>query len=113
MEAASALISAKSVVISREALPSGYTLHQNYPNPFNPSTRIRYSLSGAAPVTLKIYNAVGQVVKTLVDEHARAGEYEIQWDGLDSNFREVTNGVYFYQMKVGDFTDTKKMILAK
>ena len=113
MEAASALISAKPVVISREALPSGYTLHQNYPNPFNPSTRIRYSLSGAAPVTLKIYNAVGQVVKTLVDEHARAGEYEIQWDGLDSNFREVTNGVYFYQMKVGDFTDTKKMILAK
>ena len=113
VKAADSEISAKAIALETASLPTSFTLEQNYPNPFNPSTRIQYSISEPGPVTLQVYNTVGQVVKTLVGEFAQVGAYEIQWDGKDSNFQEVTNGVYFYQMKAGDFMDTKKMILVK
>jgi flagellar hook assembly protein FlgD len=97
-------------------------LHQNYPNPFNPATRIQYAVSrekrrtadNSLPhTTLKIYNILGQKVRTLVDESKRAGSYEVIWDGKDDKGKEVGSGIYFYQLRAGDYTETKKMILVK
>jgi YVTN family beta-propeller protein len=102
-----------------QVIPS-FALHQNYPNPFNPSTKIPFTVRGSpflvhSPflTTLKIYNILGQKVRTLVDEPKRAGSYEVIWDGKDGQGKEVVSGIYFYQLKAGDYTETKKMILLK
>ena len=63
--------------------------------------------------TLKIYNVLGQLVKTLVDEPKERGTYEVIWDGKDENGNEVASGVYFYRLQTEDFTQTKKMVLMK
>jgi len=89
-------------------LPTKYALYQNYPNPFNPTTEIRFDLPEAARVELKIFNTLGQLVTTLVDEARPAGAYRISWDGHD-----VAAGMYIYQLKAGTFTDAKKMVLIK
>ena len=98
-------------------LPQRIALSQNYPNPFNPSTLIRYHLSAVrgrpSAVTLKIYNVLGQLVSTLVDERQVPGYYSVSWDGRDSLGKEVSSGIYFYRMKAGDFVKTRKMILLK
>lgn len=91
----------------------GYKLQQNYPNPFNPSTTIRYSVQKASTVELKVYNAVGQLVNTLVDDYKPAGEYSVVWDGKDNFGRVVSSGAYYYQIKVGDFISSKKMVYIK
>ena len=85
-----------------------FSLAQNYPNPFNPSTVIRYSVSSAQLVTLKIYDVLGREVKTLVNEERPSGSYEIEFNA--SNF---SSGIYFYQLTAGDFRETKKMILLR
>ena len=97
-----------------------FSLKQNYPNPSNPSTDIRYTVRGSQSVvrsplhtTLKIYNILGEKVRTLVDEPKSAGSYEVVWDGKDDKGKEVASGIYFYQLKTGDFTETKKMLLLK
>jgi len=92
-------------------LPNDFSLQQNYPNPFNPSTLISYSLPGIGKhhVSLKIYNLLGQKVKTLVNSHQAAGVHCISWDGKDNSGQAVTSGIYFYQLKAGIFTQTKKM----
>jgi flagellar hook assembly protein FlgD len=96
----------------------GFSLKQNYPNPFNPITTVTFKVQGSKfkvplPTTLKIYNILGQKVRTLVDEPKRAGNYEVVWDGKDDNGKEVASGIYFYQLKAGDFTEAKKMLLLK
>jgi hypothetical protein len=88
-------------------------LYNNYPNPFNPNTTIKYSIPQKSNVTLKIYNAKGQLVKTLVNNKQEKGEYQIIWDGIDNNGKKVSSGVYFYQLKAGDFIASKKMITIK
>ena len=88
-------------------------LSGNFPNPFNPETTISYSVKGTAPVTVEIYNAKGQKVKTLVNETKAEGHYQAKWDGRDDNNQAVTSGVYFYKMNAGKYTSTKKMILMK
>lgn len=85
----------------------------NYPNPFNPETTISYNLREAGEVTLDIYNLKGQKVKTLVNERQNAGSYSIVWNGKDDGNRNVSSGVYFYRMRNGKFSSTKKMILMK
>jgi hypothetical protein len=89
-------------------LPSSYSLDQNYPNPFNPSTRISYALPNDVPVTLKIYNSIGQEVATLVEGLQSAGVHRTVWEagGLPS-------GVYIYRLTAGTFVETKKMTLMK
>ncbi|MCF7793819.1 MAG: T9SS type A sorting domain-containing protein [Candidatus Cloacimonetes bacterium] len=94
-------------------IPAIVELKQNYPNPFNPSTTISYNLKEAAEVELEIFNVKGQKVRTLVQEHQNAGEHQVTWQGKDDNFRNVSSGVYFYKMKSGNLTTTKKMILLK
>jgi len=98
--------------------PGSFDLNQNYPNPFNPTTTISYTIhrAGNAPVDkteLKIYNALGQEVKTLVDDYQRPGSYEVQWDGTDRNGDKVSSGIYFYRLIKGDSKETRKMVLLK
>lgn len=90
-----------------------FVMHQNYPNPFNPQTHIEYTVRESSPVELKIYNTLGQLVKTLVDDYKTAGQYSVVWDGKDNSGNAVSSGSYFYQIKTGDFTSTKKMIHIK
>jgi len=93
------------------------TLLQNYPNPFNPETRIKYTVDSRQthpiPTTLKIYNILGQLVKTLVDKAQEPGSYEVIWDGKDEEGNEVASGIYFHQLKTEEFSQTKKMVLIR
>ncbi len=94
-------------------LPTKYALYQNYPNPFNPATEIRFDLPAKVQVELKIFNTLGQLVTTLVNEARPAGAYTVQWDGKNAGGMSVSTGMYIYQLKTGDFTNTKKMLLMK
>lgn len=96
------------------AAPEKFALFQNYPNPFNPETTIRYQLSQPGEVTLKIFNVLGQEVRTLVNKQQPAGSYSVQWDGKDDLGRQVASGIYIYQLAAGDaFKMTKRMLLLK
>jgi hypothetical protein len=98
-----------------EEVPAKFSLSANYPNPFNPVTRIQYTVgvNQIEPVTLRIYNVLGQLVRVLVDEPKGAGSYEVIWNGRDENGNEVASGIYFYRFKAKDFVKTKKMLLLK
>jgi len=95
------------------ATPAQFALGQNYPNPFNARTMISYSLKSDADVTLKIYNILGQEVKSLVNKHQLAGTYTVTWDGKDSKGNDVATGIYFYRIKAGDFSAERKMTYLK
>jgi hypothetical protein len=101
-------------------LPERFVLCQNYPNPFNPSTKIlftvhgsQFTVPGPIPTSLKIYNVLGQKVRTLVDEPKKAGSYEVIWDGKDDQGKEAASGIYFYQLRTKDQILTKKMLLLR
>ncbi|MFH2047950.1 MAG: FG-GAP-like repeat-containing protein [bacterium] len=96
-----------------DALPIGFELTQNYPNPFNSRTTINYSVSRKSDVTIEIFNILGQKVITLLDENKSVGEYQITWDGNDFKGQRVTTGIYFYRFMIGDFIETRKMLLLK
>jgi len=89
-------------------IPGEFTLYQNYPNPFNPETKIRFDIAKSSYTTLKIYDAMGSEISTLVNENISAGTYEVTW-----NAQNFTSGVYFYKLINEDFTQTKKMVLIK
>ncbi|MDD3606645.1 MAG: C25 family cysteine peptidase [Candidatus Cloacimonas acidaminovorans] len=84
-----------------------------YPNPFNPTTTISFSIKEKAPVELVIYNILGQKVRTLVNQPLEPGEHSIVWNGTDNKGRSVASGIYFYRMKAGNYSETKKMVLKK
>jgi len=88
--------------------PTSYELHQNYPNPFNPSTKISWQSPVGSHQTLKIFDILGNEIATLVNEYKPAGKYEVEF-----NAANLPSGVYFYQLKAGDFISTKKMVLLK
>jgi hypothetical protein len=90
---------------------AGFELHQNYPNPFNPRTTIRFDLLKPDRVTLRIYNALGQEVVTLVEQNFTAGEHAFAWNAQDERGRSVASGIYFYELKGARFTARKKMVL--
>jgi M6 family metalloprotease-like protein len=95
-------------------LPKEFALNQNYPNPFNPRTLISYELNrNMDNVILKVYNLLGQEVKTLVDKAQDAGVYRVEWDGTDESGSPMATGVYFYRLQAGDQTQTRKMVLLK
>ena len=105
-----------ALVRAETGVPTQFGLAQNYPNPFNPMTSIQYSVvSEQSPphITLKIYNTLGQAVRTLVDEAKEAGYYTVTWDGRDGFGQELSSGVYFYRFTVGHFTATRRMVLMK
>jgi hypothetical protein len=96
-----------------ENLPRQFGLAQNYPNPFNPGTSIDFSLPIATRVTVDVYNVVGERVTTLIDRFLPAGRYSVNWDGTNADGKPTSSGMYFYSLKTGEFTDTKKMMLVK
>ncbi len=99
--------SVATAIESRRATVPAFRLDQNYPNPFNPSTTIHYQLRQASRVSLKIFNTLGQLVATLVDERKEAGYYQVQWHA------NVPSGIYFYRLNAGDFVQTKKLVLLR
>jgi Secretion system C-terminal sorting domain/FG-GAP-like repeat len=101
------------VVEDKNILPSGFRLYQNYPNPFNPSTKINFTIPvveaySNTPVSLDVYDVLGNEVATLINEEKPAGSYEILFDASN-----LPSGVYFYQLKTGNHIQTKKMLLLK
>ena len=94
--------------------PEDYVLEQNYPNPFNPTTTIEYSLPLDKKISLRIYDMMGRVVRTLVEDQVQsAGRYKVQWDGLNQRGTRVSSGVYFYALEFGNFKKTRSMTLLK
>jgi agmatine/peptidylarginine deiminase len=118
--------SVTEVVVSSQ--PVEFNLYQNYPNPFNPSTKIKFSIPNVIAkemkqsqfVSLKIYDILGNEVATLLNEQKPAGNYEVEFNSHSGNVQNLpagrqglTSGVYLYQLRVGNFIDTKKMLLLK
>ena len=97
-----------SVEEEQQLIPESISLYQNYPNPFNPSTRISYNLPQASFVTIKIYDILGREVKTLLNEFKPSGKYEITLNASD-----LSSGIYFYTLRVGNNIISKKMTLLK
>jgi len=99
------------------ATPTTFKLAQNYPNPFNPTTVIEYNVESSGLVTLNVYDIMGRLVKTLVDNQFKvAGNqsgYKAMWDGLDNKGHQVAAGVYIYRLQSGSMSQTNKMILLK
>ncbi len=89
-------------------LTTELALHQNYPNPFNPSTKITFTLPITDLVKLEVYNTLGQLVRTLVEDELQVGSHEYEF-----NASHLPSGLYFYRFQAGDWIDTKKMLLIK
>ena len=87
---------------------SEFTLFQNYPNPFNPSTTINFAIPEGSKVNLKVYDVLGRIVATLVDEHLSAGQYSYQF-----NASNLASGIYFYRLTSGEYSKVKKLSLLK
>ncbi|MCC7431870.1 choice-of-anchor D domain-containing protein, partial [bacterium] len=95
-------------------VPLEYSISQNYPNPFNPETKINYTLKESGNVKITVYNALGQIVKTLVNENKGVGtRHEIVWNGTDDKGNLVSSGTYFYKIEAGSFSEIKKMLFLK
>lgn len=98
---------------SASATPARATLHQNVPNPFNPTTTIDFELAARGHATLRVFNARGQLVHTLVDEVRDAGPHTVVWDGRDAGGTRVSSGVYFCQLDGDGVRASRKMVLLK
>ncbi|GAB1443127.1 hypothetical protein MASR2M39_19660 [Ignavibacteriales bacterium] len=94
--------------VDNEGTPEGFYLSQNYPNPFNPETVIRYHTPSAGAVSIKVYDQIGNLIKVLVNEHQPPGEHSVAFDA-----GKLASGVYFYRISVGNFSETKKMLLLR
>ena len=99
------------VELLENSIPANFQLSQNYPNPFNPTTAIQYQVPQNGMVTLEVYNFIGQRVKRLVYQNQAAGIHQQVWDGRNDMGKIVPTGVYFYQLRSGDFSATRKMLL--
>ena len=89
-------------------IPKSFSLEQNFPNPFNPTTSIRYNIPSTSKVTLKVFDVLGRQVETLVNETQVPGQYTVTL-----NAQSLSSGVYFYRLRAGSFTQTKKLVLLK
>ncbi|MCX7878254.1 MAG: T9SS type A sorting domain-containing protein [Ignavibacteria bacterium] len=96
------------VINYENTVPSEYRLSQNYPNPFNPVTMIKYQIPAGGLVSLKVYDFIGREIKSIVGEYQSAGIYTVQFDAS-----ALSSGVYFYTLKAGGYSETRKMILIK
>ncbi|MBN1480134.1 T9SS C-terminal target domain-containing protein [candidate division KSB1 bacterium] len=96
-----------------ESIPGEFVLYKNYPNPFNTNTIIRYALPQNADVQLFVYNTLGQKVTTLVNEQMDAGIHTVTWHGVDSDGNVLPSGLYFYQLKAGDYSAVDKLMMIK
>jgi hypothetical protein len=93
--------------------PEVFKLEQNYPNPFNPSTTINYQVPKQTYVLLKIYDILGNEIVTLVNQEKEPGKYKVEFDLRKTESNNFTSGIYYYQLKAGEYTQIKKMIILK
>jgi hypothetical protein len=104
-------------ILDLQTIPEAFHLAQNYPNPFNPSTTIRFDVpdtqSGGVHVQLRVYNLLGELVRTLVDETKLAGQHLALWDGRNEQSEVVSTGIYIYRITAGNFSETRRMTLQK
>ena len=89
-------------------VPDEYELYQNYPNPFNPSTTIRFDVRAAGNVLLRVFDVLGREVEVIVNEFLKPGSYSVQFSGDN-----LPGGVYYYELRAGSFSETKRMLLVK
>jgi hypothetical protein len=99
--------------VADQDLPISAVLAGAYPNPFNPSTKLVFEMGAPGPVSLRIYDPAGRLVKTLVDEHRDIGRHEVVWNGRDDAGRLSSAGVYLYRFESGEYSETKRMTLVK
>ena len=100
-------------IVYHDPIKNKFNLFQNYPNPFNPNTLITYDLPKSVFVRLKIYNLLGQEIRTLIKNHESAGQKHVVWDGKDNHGNSVSSGIYLYRLEAGEFTKTMKLMLIK
>ena len=94
-------------------IPKAFALYQNYPNPFNPSTTIKYDLPRGSNVVLKIYNMLGQEIRTLINKHQTVGYKSLTWDGKDNLGQLVSSGIYIYRLQAGTEIQSNNMLFLK
>ncbi|MCL4279203.1 MAG: T9SS type A sorting domain-containing protein, partial [Ignavibacteriaceae bacterium] len=94
--------------VQEELQPSAYKIEQNYPNPFNPSTTISYFIPTSSFVILKVYDILGNEIRSLVNEEKTPGNYQLEF-----NAANLPTGIYFYRLQAGSFIETRKMVLMK
>ena len=97
----------------KKIIPREINISQNYPNPFNPITKFTYTVSRPGRVSLKIYDVMGKLVKTIFQEYKEEGTFEVQWNGHDDSHQSVSSGIYFYKFSLDGKSSIKKMILSK
>jgi hypothetical protein len=103
----------KAVADAEAGIPESYALLQNHPNPFNPETELDFQLPEANHVVVKIFNTLGEEIRTLVEAPYEAGYHRVRWDGKDKNGNPVASGIYLYQLQAGDFSQVRKMALLR
>ncbi len=106
-------VTANALSETNDSAPRTFTLAQNYPNPFNPETSINYSITAGGNVSLTIYNALGQKIRTLVNGVQAGGDYQVTWNGRDDRGVQVSTGLYFYRLTTGGFSSIRKMTFLK
>jgi hypothetical protein len=106
--AAAKFVRIPNAVRTEYSQPARFSLSQNYPNPFNPTTEIQYSLENASHVSLKVYDLLGREIALLKDATESAGIHRVAFEG-----RSLSGGIYFYTLRAGQFTETKKMSLLR
>jgi flagellar hook assembly protein FlgD len=94
-------------------MPTEFALSQNYPNPFNPSTSFRYDIPVQSDVIINIYDGLGRLVRTLINESKEPGRYTAIWDGRNNENQNVASGLYICRIKAGNFVNVKKMLMLK
>ena len=102
-----------NVEFEEKTIPGQISILQNYPNPFNSTTKFIYTINSPGIVSLKIYNVMGKLVRTIFQEYKEEGTFEVHWNGLDDNHQNISSGIYFYRFSMEGKSYTKKMILSK
>ena len=98
---------------ARSILPTFFVVQQNYPNPFNPTTTIQFSIPKTSEVSVHIYNALGQLIRTYSLGTKQQGQHRVVWDGKDQQGKQAPNGMYIYQVSAAEFTEVRRMLLVK
>ena len=102
-----------NVEFEKKTIPGQMTILQNYPNPFNPTTKFTCTINSPGRVSLKVYNVMGKLVRTIFQEYKEEGTFEVHWNGRDDNHQSISSGIYFYRFSMEGKSYTKKMILSK
>lgn len=102
-----------NIIHQAPPLPYDYILYQNYPNPFNPNTTVKFQVPKTSDVTIKIYDMLGQEIRTLFSGQVMRGNYTVDWDGLNDAGQQMSSGSYIYRMVAGEFMQSKKMVYVK